>query len=60
MNINKYTPWQIFGFALAFVTIITLAIVWNDITTSWSHDQLEYMEENHADVMQWLRDNEGR
>lgn len=60
MNINKYTPWQIFGFALAIITFVVLAIIWNDITTSWSHDQLEYMEQNHADVMQWLRDNEGR
>lgn len=56
---NQFTPWQVFGVALAIVTFVVLAIIWSDLTTKWSHDHLDYMEEHPAEVMQWLRDNNG-
>jgi len=58
-NNDQFTPWEIFGVALAIVTFLTLAIIWSDLTTKWSHDRLKWMEEHPAEVNQWLRDHNG-
>jgi len=56
---GKFTPWQVFGVALMIVTMIALAIVWNDITTKWSHEHLEWMRDHPEQVNEWLRSNGG-
>ena len=57
---SQWTPMEVLWLAVAFVALITLAIWWSDVTTQWSHDHLRYMEEHPAEVMQWLREQEGR
>ena len=59
-ELSHWTPMEVFWLAVAFVALITLAIWWSDMTTQWSHDHLEYMEQHPAEVMQWLREQEGR
>ena len=59
-NSNQMTPWQVFGVALTIVTFIILTLLWMDFTHDRDMQRLKYMEEHPAEVMQWLRDNEGR
>jgi len=59
-NSNQMTPWQVFGVALYIVTFIILTLLWMDFTHDRDMQRLKYMEEHPAEVMQWLRDNEGR
>ncbi len=59
-ELSQFTPMEVFWMAVAFVALVTLAIWWSDMTTQWSHDHLKYMQENPAEVQQWLIDNQGR
>ena len=57
---DEFTPWEIFGIALAIVTFVVLAFLYLGFINAKDNKMLDYMRENPAEVQQWLRDNEGR
>ena len=57
---KQLTPFGMFGIALLVVTLVTLILVYVDWTNARDAKMLKYMQDNPAQVQQWLRDNEGK
>jgi hypothetical protein len=57
---NEFTPWQILAMAIAVVVFLVFVGLWLHITSIRDANHLHWMQENPAEVHQWLRENEGR
>jgi len=57
---KQLTPFGALGIALLIVTLVTLVLVYLDWTNARDGKMLKYMQDNPAQVQQWLRDNEGK
>ena len=57
---KQFTPYGVLGVALLVVTLFTLMLVYVDWTNARDAKMLKHMQENPAQVQQWLRDNEGK
>jgi hypothetical protein len=57
---KQFTPYGVLGVALLIVTLFTLILVYIDWTNARDAKMLKHMQDNPAQVQQWLRDNEGK
>ncbi len=57
---KQFTPYGVLGVALLIVTLFTLMLVYVDWTNARDAKMLKHMQDNPAQVQQWLRDNEGK
>ena len=57
---KQLTPYGVLGIALLVVTLFTLMLVYVDWTNARDAKMLKHMQDNPAQVQQWLRDNEGK
>jgi hypothetical protein len=57
---KQLTPFGALGIALLIITFVVLMLAYVDWTNARDAKMLKHMQDNPAQVQQWLRDNEGK